>query len=115
MMLGEAQKKFSILVSKLIQESYSRGYTISFGEALRTPEQAAIYAAKGTGIKNSLHTIKLAIDLNIYKNGEWLKDGEQFRDLGEFWESLDPACNWGGRFKDGNHFSYSWKGMKGIK
>lgn len=115
MKLGEAQEEFTRLLGKLINEAYSRGYALRIGEGLRTPQQAALYAASGKGIANSLHTVKLAMDLNVFKNGQWLTDGEQFKDLGEYWESLSPNCNWGGRFKDGNHFSFSWAGMKGVK
>ena len=115
MKLGESQETFLHLLGLLITKMYELGYKGRIGEALRTPEQAAIYAAKGTGIKNSLHTGKLAVDINITKDGKLLTDGEQFKDLGEYWESLSPNCNWGGRFKDGNHFSFSWEGLRGIK
>lgn len=115
MKLGEAQEEFLYLVGKLINKIYELGYKGRLGEGLRTPEQAAIYASKGKGIANSLHTAKLAIDINVFKDGVWLTEGEQFKELGEYWESLSPRCNWGGRFNDGNHFSFSWEGMKGIK
>jgi len=115
MTLGEHQEKFLYLLSLLITKIYELGYKGRIGEALRTPEQAAIYAASGKGISNSLHTVKLAIDINITKDGVLLTDGMQFEDIGVYWESLDSGCNWGGRFKDGNHFSYSWAGLKGVK
>jgi len=49
-------------------------------------------------------TKRLAIDLNLFKDGEYLTDTEDHRFLGEFWESLGGT--WGGRWDDGNH--YSW-------
>ena len=115
MTLGQAQKKFSKLFAQLILWSFDKGYEVVLGEVFRTPQQAAWYAAKGKGIANSLHTVCLAADINLFKNGSYLTQSEEYQELGLYWESLDPNCNWGGRFDDGNHFSYSWFGMRGIK
>ena len=86
-------------------------------EAYRTPEQAAWNAQHGTGIRNSLHTQRLAIDLNLFQEkdpGQWeyLTRTEEYEKLGVYWESLDPLCAWGGRFSDGNHFSLQHDGRK---
>lgn len=112
MTLREKQSLFVILVSALIQHAYDKGYELTFGEALRTPEQAAINAKKGVGIKNSLHIIKLAIDLSLFKDGKFLSKSEDHKELGEYWESLHPLCRWGGRFGDGNHYSLEHEGKK---
>jgi len=40
--LGQKQRVFVKLVSKLIDYAYTQGYELSFGEAYRTPEQAAL-------------------------------------------------------------------------
>lgn len=106
MSLGEQQRKFTLYVAKLIQFAYDSGFELSFGEAYRTPEQAALNASKGTGISNSLHIQRLAIDLNLFVGGQYKADSESHRPLGEFWETLDPKCRWGGRFTkpDGNHY-----------
>lgn len=105
MKLGDKQRLFVRLVSKLLEYGHAHGYEFTFGEAFRPAVTAAIYQQKGTGIKNSLHTVRLAIDLNVFKNGTYLVRGEDFKELGEFWESIGGT--WGGRFKDGNHFSLS--------
>lgn len=110
--LGQKQRRFTLLVAKLIEYAYSQGYELSFGEAYRTPEQAAANAKSGKGIANSLHCDRLAIDLNLFKDGTYLTSSESHRPLGEFWESLDPNCAWGGRFGDGNHYSYMHGGRK---
>lgn len=111
MTLGEAQRKFARLVADLIVYAYDElGYEISFGEAYRTPEQAELNAKKGTGIKNSLHCKRLAVDLNLFKNGKYLTDSRDHAPLGTFWEALDPHCRWGGRFMDGNHYEFNPKG-----
>lgn len=106
MTLGDNQRLFAKDVGKLLVWIYEHGYAVTLGEAQRTPEMAAIYAKDGRGIADSLHILKLAIDLNLFKDGKYLGDTESHRPLGEFWESLDIANRWGGRFKrpDGNHY-----------
>ena len=106
------QFEFAEDVGKLLTWLYDSGYTVTFGEALRTPEQAAIYAKKGIGISNSLHTIKLAIDLNLFKEGRWLTRTMEYRAAGEYWESLRDGNSWGGWFNDGNHFSREHEGVR---
>lgn len=114
MTLGEKQRLFTQLVGDLIIWSYDQGYTLTFGEAYRTPEQAALNAKKGSGIANSLHTQRLAIDLNLFINGQYVTGTESYAPLGEYWKSLDENCCWGGDFSrpDGNHFSYQHEGVK---
>ncbi|MDX1902101.1 MAG: M15 family metallopeptidase [Gammaproteobacteria bacterium] len=115
MTLNEKQKKFTLLVARLIHWAYSKGYELTFGEAFRTQEQAALNAKKGIGIRNSLHCQRLAIDLNLFINGVYQPDSAKYKPLGEYWKSLDPDCCWGGDFKnlkDANHFSITHDGMK---
>ena len=115
MTLGQQQRRFLPLVAKLIEFAYAHGYELTGGELLRTPEQAAHNAESGSGISNSLHLLKLAIDLQLFKDGVYLKDSEDYRALGEYWVSLDPDCRWGGSWtsrKDGNHFSLTWNGVQ---
>ena len=116
--LGEAQRKFVQMVGKLIAYAYANGYGLTFGEAYRTPEQAALNAKNGSGITNSLHTKRLAVDFNLLLNGVYQTDSNAYKPLGVYWESIGGA--WGGRFKDskgdpkpdGNHFSLEWEGVK---
>ncbi len=98
---GDRQRKFSELVAKLILEAYRRGYGITFGDAW----------AKTGHCSGSFHYIRLAIDLNLFKDGKWLTKTEDHEPLGKYWESLDDDCTWGGRFPspDGNHYSYGEK------
>lgn len=112
MTLRQKQSKFVVMVGQLIAWAYSKGYELTFGEALRTQEQANANAASGKGISNSLHLIRLAVDFNLFINGEYKTDSESYRPLGEYWESLGGS--WGGRFKrqDGNHFSLEHNGVK---
>jgi hypothetical protein len=114
MTLGEKQRLFCSLVAKLIAFAYDIGYEMTFGEAYRTPEQAQANAVKGTGISNSLHTKRLAIDLNLFYNKVYLQRTEEYEELGDYWKSLHPLCCWGGDFKkpDGNHFSLEHEGVR---
>lgn len=115
MTLGEKQRLFTRLVAKLIEFAYAQGYELTFGDAYRSQQQAAANAAAGSGISNSLHTQRLAVDLNLFKDGAYLTDSAAYKPLGEFWKTLDPACCWGGDFifrPDGNHFSITHNGVK---
>lgn len=117
MKLIELQKAFSLKVAQLIGHAYSEGYSITFGEAYRPPETAELYAKQGRGSKTSLHCDRLAIDLNVFKDGKYLTDAESYRDLGEYWESLGTSeipTRWGGYFSSGdaNHFSVEYNGRK---
>lgn len=117
MTLGQKQRVFARLVARLIEHACRLGYEVTLGEAYRPPAQAAANAAAGTGIRNSLHTQRLAIDLNLFEAGEYQTDSEAHRPLGEFWESLstpDYRCCWGGRFArpDGNHYSIEHGGVR---
>ncbi len=112
--LRQKQSRFAGYVALLIQYAAARGYEVTFGEAWRTPEQARANAAAGTGIANSLHVDRLAIDLNLFRDGHWLSSTKAHEPLGEFWESLSVDCRWGGRFTrpDGNHYSIEHQGRK---
>ncbi len=113
MTLSEKQQHFTQLVAKLITWAASQGYQVTFGEAYRTPAQAAINAQSGAGIANSLHCQRLAVDLNLFINGVYQRDSAAYLPLGEYWESLGGS--WGGRFKtrpDGNHFSLEHNGIR---
>lgn len=110
MTLSEKQALFTVMIAQLINWADERGYRLTFGEAYRTPEQAALNAKSGKGIKNSLHTQRLAVDFNLFKNGEWLTKSTDHQPLGEYWESIGGT--WGGRFNDGNHYSLEHNGVK---
>ncbi|EPJ0400761.1 M15 family metallopeptidase [Providencia rettgeri] len=110
MTLSEKQALFTLMIAKLIFWADEHGYRLTFGEAYRTPEQAAANAKSGKGIKNSLHTQRLAVDFNLFKNGVWLTKSTDHQPLGEYWESIGGT--WGGRFNDGNHYSLEHNGVK---
>ena len=114
MTLGEKQRDFVRDVGRLIEWAYANGYELTFAEAYRTPEQAVRNAQTGAGIANSLHTQRLAVDLNLFKSGEYQTDSADYAPLGAQWKSLNTENAWGGDFSkpDGNHFSRSHNGVK---
>ena len=97
------QSRFALMVAILIIYAYFRGYEVTFGDA---------WALEGEGRphkKGSFHYKRLAIDLNLFKDGKFLEDTEDHRPIGTFWKTLGGT--WGGDFKrkDGNHYSWGEK------
>lgn len=93
MTLRQKQSKFIRMVALLIQFAYQQGYELTFGDA---------WAHDGHK-DNSFHYKRLAIDLNLFKNGHYLKSSNDHIELGTFWESIGGS--WGGLWDDGNHYS----------
>lgn len=141
MSLREKQSQFALMVADLIiWAKVNHGWEVTFGEAFRSDEQAELNALGpigraelvrflsgnpkyfrlsqkianniGSGIRGSLHEKRLAIDLNLFIDGEFQSATESYLPLGEYWESLGGA--WGGRFSkpDGNHFSLEHEGVR---
>ena len=96
MTLRQNQSHFVKMLSLLLDYANLQGYEITLGDAFAT-----------SGHKDdSFHYKRLAIDLNLFKDGKYLTETDDHRPLGLFWESIGGT--WGGRFKnpDGNHYSY---------
>ncbi len=93
------QALFAHKVARLILYIESQGYHVTLGAALA-------YKADGRHTSDSKHYVKLAIDLNLF-DAEWnyLTETEDYVKFGEYWEA--QGGTWGGRFKDGNHFSWN--------
>lgn len=114
MTIRQKQSVFARHIGILLLYANALGYEVTLSEAYRPKVTAEYYAKTGKGVVNSLHRIRLAIDLNFFINGRYIKDGEELRQIGEWWESLHPDFRWGGNFKtkkDGNHFSMTHGGM----
>jgi hypothetical protein len=111
MTLREKQTLFASLVAELILMAFELGYEVTLGETYRSPEEALRLSKLGKGIKNSNHIIKLAIDINLFKDGKYLSSSESHRPLGEWWKKQHPFCRWGGDFNDGNHYSFIHNGV----
>ncbi|UNI71902.1 hypothetical protein [Aeromonas phage vB_ AhaP_PT2] len=109
--LGQKQRRFVKMVSKLIDFAYANGYELTFGDAYRDPRlHGEMGVKKGYGHSKSNHKIRLAVDFNLFKDGKFLTSSEDHKPLGEYWESIGGT--WGGRFNDGNHYSLEHNGTK---
>ncbi len=101
MTLGQAQRQFTLMLAKLILHAYTLGYELTLGES---------YDDDGVGhMKDSLHYIRLAQDLNIFKDGVYLTDGTGHRELHDYWDTLGGAQR---IEKDLNHYSFAWQGRR---
>ncbi len=98
--LFDKRAKFTEYLSHLIQHMIEEGYTPLHGkDGLKH-------------MKGSLHNEGLAVDIDLFKDGQYLTKTEDHKPFGEFWERLDKDCCWGGRFNDGNHYSVTYQGKK---
>lgn len=113
MTLRQKQSQFARKVADLIIQAEAMGYEVTLGDAYRDPRVHGVMGEKKAyGAADSYHKNRLAIDLNLFKDGKYLSSTADHRPLGEWWES--QGGTWGGNFKhadgrpnpDGNH--YSW-------
>ena len=98
MTLGQKQELFSRVIAEHIVWLYAQGYAVRCGDffaKLRSPLEHK---------ENSNHYLKCAADLNLFKGGKYLTKTEDHKASGEMWEKRHPACRWGGRYNDGNHY-----------
>jgi len=105
------QSQFVWMIAALINYAKSLGYELTFGDAYRDPRlHGEVGIKRGYGHSRSCHKIRLAVDFNLFINGQYRTDTESHRPLGEYWESIGGT--WGGRFKDANHYSLEHQGMR---
>lgn len=106
MLIVGRQQTFTLNVAKLILYINSKGYACTFGESYRTTEMAQIYAKTGKGIQDSNHCYKLAVDLNLFKNGVYLSDAKEYKQFADYWLTLNTFNESGYYFrrKDGTSF-----------
>lgn len=110
--MRQAQSVFAHHIALLILHIESKGYEVTLGEAWRSPEEADRLAATGQGIRRSLHCDRLAVDLNLFKDGVYLSRTEDHKQFGEWWIKQHELARWGGYIKtrvgsDGNHYSFA--------
>ena len=111
MKLVDKQDLFAAMVARLIQKAHEMGYQVTLGDAYRDHRLHGEMGVKmGYGHPKSAHKVRLAIDLNIYKEGKYLEKTEDHEPLGRWWESIGGS--WGGRFEDGGHYSLEHEGVR---
>lgn len=108
MKLSEKQRAFMKLLPRLLDKLHEMGFEVTEGDGYRDPRVHGDLGVKqGYGHATSCHKVRLAIDLNLWKDGEYLEGSEAHRELGEWWEKQHELARWGGRFNDGNHYSFA--------
>lgn len=113
MSLLAIQQEYAKLVPRLIDKAHELGFSVTLGDAYRDPRVfGPIGTKRGYGHPSSAHKQRLAIDLNLFRDGKFLGETSDHRELGEWWEQQHPLARWGGRFNDGNHYSFEVDGVK---
>lgn len=111
MKLGEKQELFMRLLPSLLLKAFELGFEIRGGDLFRDPR---VHGEMGVKVSysspSSCHKLKLAIDLNLFKEGKFMQATGDHRELGLWWEKQHPLCRWGGRYNDGNHYSLEHDG-----
>lgn len=109
----EARCKFTEALAALVVFARSKGYEVAFAEGM---DRVTAKDQTTDHMKKSLHEIGLAQDIDLYLNGTYLINTLDHEILGEWWEQHGRERGiplaWGGRFKDGNHYSLAWGGRK---
>jgi len=110
--LLERQQLFAGLLVELIDRAAELGYGVTLGEVYRPDATVELTALAGRGSRASLHPLRLAVDLHLFRGAVYLTRTEDHRELGLWWENRNALCRWGGRFAlpDGNHYSLEWEG-----
>lgn len=114
MSLGTAQREFAFHIACLIQHIYTQGHAVTFGDAYRSPKAHGGMGEQGPyGRARSAHKQRLAVDLNLFKDGQYLDDTASHEPFGAYWKALHPDNVWGGEFTnpDGNHYSRRYNGI----
>lgn len=119
MRLGKKQELFARLYWRLLQHIEEAGYQVRLGETWRSKAAAEDNARRGVGIVNSVHRLKLAADINLFRNGKFMTASEDHKAFGAWWVDQHRLCRWGGDFarrgskrRDGNHYSLEHNGVK---
>lgn len=128
MNLGKKQELFMRLLPLLINKAHQLGFEIRGGDLFRDSRIHGVFGVGitqhvekilnligvnfGYGHKSSCHKLKLAVDLNLTKDGKLITKTSGHKVLGDWWEKQHLDCRWGGRFNDGNHYSMThWGAM----
>ena len=112
MTLGEKQRKFARMIADLIVWAYDHGYELTLGDAYRDPR---VHGIPGEKLANSYsaaysnHKLRLACDLNLFKDGQYLTSDEAHAPLKDFWESIGGGRRIPG---DANHYSLEHDGRR---
>lgn len=98
----------------LILKATELGIGLTFGDAYREKDRQKRLIALGLSwTMDSMHLKRLAVDFNFFIDGELTYEKSKLQELGDYWESLDPANRWGGNWskkkRDTPHFEMNTK------
>lgn len=104
------QSRFALHVAFLILEAERLGYEVTFGDAFRDPRMFGKVGVKiGYSHKDSNHKKRLAIDLNLFIDGKYIRDSTGHDVLHDFWVN---KCGGAPMIEgDPNHYSYENDGV----
>ena len=109
--LFQKQCLFSRMLPALLSYIHSQGYECTVGDVFRDPRVHGPIGTKlGYGHARSAHKNKLAVDINLFRDGKFLTATSDHEPIGIWWEQ--QGGSWGGRFNDGNHYSLEHAGVK---
>ena len=107
MTLGNTQREFSRHIVYLKMHMLAMGYEFTEGDSFRDSRVHGVWGKKTSySHPESLHKVRLAVDINLFKNKVYLTETSDHKDFGDYWCALHPNNVWGGDFekKDGNHY-----------
>ena len=131
--LNEKQVEFTRTIALFITWCFANDYHVIGAELYRSEEQARLNSLptgstiraevfellgiplstnKKSGISQSVHRYKLALDMFRVVGGKVSWDATHYVALGEKWKSMHPLARWGGDFpnRDCVHFSFEHNG-----
>lgn len=113
MTLLEKQVLFKKLFRVLELYAEALGFVLVDGMHWRSVQESHRLVEEGSGVHPSAHERCLAAHLELFWEGRYLTDTDEYEHLGLFWERLHPLCRWGGHFPrpDGCHFSMEHNGI----
>lgn len=112
MTLGQLQERQTSIIARLIIFGESLGYKFRQGDSFRDKRTNGGWGQKvGYSTAYSLHKLKLANDLNLFIDGEWITDSyhSAWGILHDYWEKMGGAPMIG---DDANHFSTEYQGYR---
>lgn len=107
--LRDRQSEFAQAAALLIQKADELGYEVTLGDAFRDSRVHGDFGIKKAyGRASSVHKLRMAIDLNLFIDGEYITDDRGHKELGKWWKKTFKDCDavWGGDFGDPNHYSF---------
>ena len=90
-------KLWAIFMPYIVKYCIDNNMIATWGDAYRDPRCPY-------GSERSMHHKRMAIDVNLIKDGKLIHNDEGHKVLGKFLQSLGGT--WGGGWSDFNHYSY---------